>query len=206
MAYLFDDIMFYKIGESGFKINIKNSERDGLVINNMNNLTGVQTGKVYLLPWYDKDNPIVMYYHRPGENYDLNGFAKDVAEFSKCKRSMSYIKQNYVVGCYGVNTWDTDVEYRVLNLYVSRVKKFDIGALYKLISDYLAADTCYTKVDRQYFGLPVERQVYVPVEVVKEKEVIDKSGIKNYEMCMNVLEKVTSKIKSTNDLLDVINK
>ncbi len=234
LSSLFTRIDFTKKGV-GFTINVKNSKREGLVINNLNNLSDVRTKKIYLLPWYDKDNPTVMYFHRPEQVYDLGKFVNDTKKFSRCDRTKSYIRQNFVNSCYGLNIWDTDVEFSILDAYVRKFRNFDVATLYKLISDYLASDMCYAKVERQIVHVPVQVPVEVRVEVpvkvpvVKEKEkvnmledikkkILDVDNDKqkgesngnidkeNYKQCISIIEKVANKIEKTNDLLDIINK
>src|SRR5579871_3594269 len=83
LKFLFIDLDFSKKGE-GFHINIKNNERSDLVINNLNNLSDLHTKHIYLLPWYSKDNPIIMYKHKDEKELDVKLVKEKIKDFSKC--------------------------------------------------------------------------------------------------------------------------
>lgn len=262
LAYLFNDLDFVNDGAK-FHINVKNSERDGVVINNINNLSQVQAKRVYLLPWYDKDNAIVMYFHNPAHTYDINKFKQEVKAFSKCDRGKNYGARGFIGNCYGMNVWDNYAEYAILSQYAAKFPMFDVVILYKLISDYLINDICYRRVERQIYQVPVpvaatRAPVYVPMMGREDErggrglgEIMDEDKLQKFERllermtpedvarvrgesnkpegvakinenehehqheqisvedrnkysrCLEIIDKITNKVKRTNELLDM---
>lgn len=123
-----------------FYINIKNSNRHNLVINNIDNLidSNIKTKKIYKLPWYNKDNPIVMYYYnKKYDNYNLNKFKLKLDKFTKYNRLLNYKTNNNIIcKCSKINTWDCYYEHKILNKYC---KKFgnNVNNIYNFISSHL---------------------------------------------------------------------
>lgn len=206
LSQLFFNLKFYKKGK-GFNINIKNKDRCNLVINNINNIDKINTKTIYLLPWYDNSNPIIMYRHRSKYNYDVDKLKNSIKKFSKNKRGMRYGYNNYITdNCYnGINIWDSFMEYVILNHYVKLYNNINIYQIYKFISDYLINDICYHKTNIQMVPVqvpvPIEVPIEVPVEVPVEKTVTVEKIIDNKDKYIKLLNSLTNKLEKTNNFL-----
>jgi hypothetical protein len=169
LQYIFSDLEFTKKKRTKdqYIISIKNIEQGNLNINNINNLENIQAKKYYLLPWYDNDNPIIMYI-KGKKTININDIKQKI-NITTCHRGKSYGQKNYITDkCY--NIWDTQVEYIIFYKYC---EKFGISMeyIYELVSNYLLSDLCLSNT---YVPYPVAQEVptYIPYEVQVTKEVI----------------------------------
>jgi hypothetical protein len=155
ISNLFPDFKIVDNGP-GFKINIKNQKNSGLVINNLQNLSTINAKKVKVLPWFDIDNPIVMYLHTKKKVYDKDFFEKDLHNFNKNTRyqaiqSMDPQYVEFVAQHCGLNIWDTQTEYNILLSYVKRYPSNLLD-----VNQY---------IDNELGGLRCEKPVIIPVPV-----------------------------------------
>ena len=133
---MFKDYVFVKkpAGDS-IHINIFNTERNGLVINYLDNLSDVRARKIRKLPWYNAANPVVMYVHNDKYPiYDLQKFKQKLKNFSRTKRLKHHMPANNIIcKCSNVNTWDCFYEYKILNYY-SRKYRYNMQNIYNYIT------------------------------------------------------------------------
>jgi hypothetical protein len=47
--------------DSGLHINIKNNEKNGIIINYVDNIDIIHAKRIYLIPWSNIENPLIMY-------------------------------------------------------------------------------------------------------------------------------------------------
>lgn len=190
---LFPDLRIKKKGD-GFNINIRNNVKNGLIINNINNLDKIENKKIRLLPWYDKDNPIIMFVHDKTES-NIDKKKKDLKEFSKYRRFVRRYLPNHV-SLYCGDIWDSYTEYRILKRY-SKKYSVAIEPVFYFISKILREHIC-DKKELRYVGIPIREQIIVPVKhnvpiIVK---VPDKKSCDNYK---NVITAVNKKINAVNN-------
>lgn len=108
---------------SGFKINIKNQKNSGLIINNLQNLSIINAEKITILPWFDKDNPIIMYLYTKKEIYDKNFLKTEINIFNEKERfiprqQIDFQYTEFIQQHCGLNIWDTYTEYDILLSYI----------------------------------------------------------------------------------------
>jgi hypothetical protein len=177
-------ILFLKKKGDGFNINIKNSERTDLVINNLNNMDTIDTKKITLLPWHDKDNPIIMFNANDRINGDKNSKKyennkKKMVEFVKYFNKNSRWKNNetnFVSEHCNLNIWDSHYEYKILKKYAKKYSYYDAMSVYNFITKALTSPCCQTKtkIIRSVVNIPViiptvrEKPVYIPVNIPKK--------------------------------------
>lgn len=208
MKYLFDDLNIKKIpyqSEDNFYINLKTSNNDDLIINNLLNFKVIRAKKVFLLPYYDEDNPIVMFLmDKYSDGQDVEVLKNKINTFTEYERGKTYQKSL----CISYNCWDTHMEYLILKKYVRLNNYLSISRLYKFISSHIRDDIC------QEINLKKEIQ-FVPILAPYEKHYIERcftlikdnrnkveqEKLKNN--LSNVLEYITEKIRQTNKLLDL---
>lgn len=187
---LFLDLIIKKRGK-GFNINIKNNENSGLIINNLNNLNKINSKSVRLLPWYDSDNPIVMFKYNKNNDYDLEKFRNKLKKFDKEERWLIYDRLNFIERKLGLRNWDTYMEYRILERYTKKYNSFNVYHLYLFLCNKLKRSDCE---EQKIIGYPVVYQQKVPIPVkVKEKCSCD-----NY---VDLINGLNNKFKLVNEML-----
>ncbi len=125
-------------------VNIKTINNNGinLNINNLNNLQIINSKKITLLPWYDKDNPIVMFYHYDDINANLEKINNDIKYFEKHIRYDEFdtpgkTKTNCIIDC-----WDTYYEVKVLKKYIKLYPKYNVNYVNDVINNILLSPNC----------------------------------------------------------------
>ncbi len=147
-------------------VNIKTINNNGknLSINNLNNLQIINSKKITLLPWYDKDNPIVMFYHDDNINANLEKINNDIKYFEKHIRYDDYdtpgkTKTNCIIDC-----WDTYYEVKILKKYVKLYQKYNVEYVNDLINNILLSPNCCN--EPKY--IPYSQPNYVPEPKVEQ--------------------------------------
>jgi len=201
---LFFNYKFKKHGE-GYVINIKNNVRNDLIINNINNLTEINAKYIYLLPWFDNENPIIMYKFNKNKNINVDDLKKEIKEFSRCDRGKKYTHS--IIN----NIWDSYTEYTILQHYIVSNKNNsfrNIEELYDFISTNLITSICYqNNMLIPYF---IEKQINYPVpyfvpcknkEFVKN-DIIIKTDCKNIEnQYIDFIKNIEQSLEKTNKLI-----
>ena len=112
LGHIFPAMRFFKKKSDVFQINIKNHRVVGLVINNINNLPHIYAKSIYWLPYYEPNNPLVMYRARDLRDKDQrytdqrytdqrDKLAKEIRRFER----------------YRVCEWEQMVERAIVNKY-----------------------------------------------------------------------------------------
>lgn len=153
ISNLFPDMKIVHNGD-GFHINIKNQNKNGLIINNLQNLSIVHASNVKFLPWFDIDNPIIMYLYDKKKVYDKDLLADDIYQFNentrfKAIRSNDPQYQEFINQHCGINIWDTQFEFNILSSYI----KYYPGNLFE-INQF---------IDNQLGGLRCEKPIQIPI-------------------------------------------
>lgn len=158
------------IDEHYLVFNIKNNIKNGVIINNLKNLNSINAKKVILLPFFDPDNPIVMYVHNEKYNIDMDEIKKMINDFNGCDRGKKYGKKNYITSKCNLRTWDVYAEYKILVEYKNKYGA-SIDYLYDYISKNIMDDMCYeNKVVVVPIKVPVKVPVYVPYKVTEQAD------------------------------------
>ncbi len=189
-----------------FHINIRNNKKKDLIINNINNLDTIHNKKIRLLPWYDKDNPMIMFIHKNGKDFGITKKKSKLKEFSKYRRFLPHNSGNYVsMSCNNVNIWDTYIEYKILNKY-SKVYGVPTDRAYNFISKVMKEHIC-DKKDLMYIGVPIKEYIKVPVPIAikvpiekKPKTYVLKKD--NCDKYKNVIRAVDNKVEAINKIVD----
>lgn len=198
---LFYDFNIKKKG-TGFTINIKNNVRMDLVINNLNNLDNIYAKSVRILPWYDKDNPIIMYKHNEKKKYNIEKLKKKLEEFSNKKRWLFYDVINFIEKKTNMKNWDTYTEHKILKKYVKEYPEFTVEQVYEFICKILKNYGCDEK---QIIHVPIKIPVHVPVQIPVLIPVQEPAKISEKTLGQdNELDKIIKDIKNTNDQVKII--
>lgn len=228
VSILFEELKFTKKRkESNFIIRIRSNKKGDLIINNINNLNDtIYVKKYYLLPWYDNDNPLIMY--NIGKKSQKKKQIKKKFKSITCKRGIALNKQNYITAKCG-DIWDTRIEYKILSQYCE-LKQLNIRNVYKLINKYLTKDMCgikkYKKIittnlcEPQFIPYPetqfIERppilssvinsinkieseQANLPTQLPQQIINLDPVGM---NLFIDILDKLNSKFITLNNIID----
>lgn len=153
-----------KGSESSFDINVRSNVQRGLVINNVLNLSEIQNKNFYLLPWYNKDNPMIAFIVKPeSTQIVIEKAVKDIEEFTNTKRMLPHDPKNFIDIQCNINIWDSLTEYKILLNYSNKYL-VDIIQTYNYISKALGEHTCIPK-EITYVGIPVPVKINVPIPV-----------------------------------------
>ncbi len=195
-----------------FHINIKSIDKGGLIINNLKNIKTIHTKRIYLLPYYDPDNPIIMYNYNPKYTLDIEKIRNKIDKFTNCDRGKIYGTPNFITIRCKMQTWDPYVEYRILrkHAYIYRMR---IDYLYRFISSRIMDDMCIVP---RVVPMPVNRPVPYPVRVPTDDtgkdviisklresiEMLKKSGSISIGKYNVLLKAINDKVKVLNDFME----
>jgi hypothetical protein len=208
MTFLFKDIDFVSNKKKAdFLIRIRNTKKGHLNINNINNLPEeISIKKYYLLPWYDNDNPIIMY-STGSKTIKTIDIKKKILK-TACERGEPHGEPNYITQkCK--NIWDSQLEFNILSKYCD-LYNIHIGYVYNLITNYLTADMCginnqpvpvYYKVEvPKYIPYKVDNYIDRPQEQYIRKPSLDK---KQFEIFTDLINKLSNKLLTVNEIITI---
>jgi len=173
----------------GFKIIIKSDEDGHLIINNLNNLKVINAKKVRLLPWYDKDNPIVMFRYNKNKKYNINKLRDNLDNFSEHERFLIHNYGNIVEQYYNLRNWDTNMEYNILARYI-QYHNYDIMAVHHFLTYHLGGIK-RDIVNYIPYKVPVKIPTYVPIRIPVETQITPVADKK----INNIISTVTRKLE-----------
>jgi hypothetical protein len=152
-----------KNNKNNFYINIRTiMNKQDLIIDYLHNYKKhVCTKKIYLVPWYDMNDPLIMYKYDNNYRKKIVEYKNKLYEFSGCKRSD-----------YNGETWDNYKETYIIKKYMSMKKKNRIENIKKYFNDIVREhyiDTMQTKIIKKIINVPVVEYVDRPVDRIVEK-------------------------------------
>ena len=149
---------------------IKNQD---IIIDYINNYDEfIPTDKIWLVPYYDMNDPLIMYKHSNTKKIDAVYFKKEILQFSRCPRS-NYLLNNKYYDIF----WDILFEVTI----IKKANTFNTN-IYDLINNYLKnnyTNTLLVKHSRSYY--PVYR--YIAIEPDQNKQSIDFSTCPTCSAC-----------------------
>lgn len=174
---------FKKDNKQNFYFNIRHIIKDQDVIidylQNYNNK--LYTDKINLIPWYDMNDPIIMY-EKSNNSLDIDKYKQYIKNFSSCRR-----------GNYNNTSWDLMMERYIFIKYNKFNYKFSINYIFNLLNKFVINNYTDT-TNNNIIYIPINEQTQTkPVENdINELE-------KNYK---NNLEKI--KLDSNNKITNLI--
>ncbi len=137
IQFFFFDLKIRKQNKPHYKkpliINIKNVRDEGSIyINNINNFRDLNSKKIRILPWYDLDNPVVIFEKMENYERDVDIVKKDITYFTKYIRRLPTGIRGSTKGNCIVDIWDAYYEIKILDLFVKKYKRifFPFGILH----------------------------------------------------------------------------
>jgi hypothetical protein len=167
----FDDLILKKHKKTHHKnvyfINIKNViQTEHVHINNLNNFQIIHNKRIILLPWYDKDNPIIMFTYDEKQTANMPQLIDDLTYFEKHIRFTKFnspgrTKTNCIIDC-----WDTYYERKILKKFVKLYPEYNVNQVNETINKILLYPTCSNNPKYIQHIQPVQ-----PVQTIKYVEV-----------------------------------
>ena len=214
-SYIFSELQFTDSDKNTKKIyylNVrKNIRKSGINIDYLINYDStIPTKKIWLVPYYDRNDPLILYEYDEKSKLDVKEYQNIINKFGKCERG-NY-KNNNVI-------WDIMFENSVLE----KAKKFGKNNLFSLINKFLKSNYTNT-IDKIYYPLlgydelmfkkekktePIKLNIInkepdIKIEKVYEEKLINQKKEHNdrlsklIKLMTEKMEKYTEKIKDVN--------
>jgi len=122
LSELFNNYTFKKHGK-GCSINI-NNKIEGIVINNINNLTEVHADTITLLPYFSK--PMILFRHDNKYKNKIEEFKDQIENFDKTKRYTYYTNKG---------GWDTYMENKIIKKYLIAYPYIKLSHIHQLLDN-----------------------------------------------------------------------
>jgi hypothetical protein len=155
---IFPELIFDKYNkdnEDNFYFNIRSviKEQDVYIDIIKNYDKYVHTKKIYLLPWYDMNDPLIVYSYNMKYKIRIQKFIDYIDIFTKMKRC------NYKGGL-----WDITIEYNIFKKY-NMVKPYDnIRTIYSIFNQYV--------MKNYHYNLPIIKYQQYSVNNILRPQVI----------------------------------
>lgn len=177
--------------KNSFYISIKSNQYNKLpddlpklIINNLKNIDVLHTKKITLLPWYDEDNPIVMFEYNKNNIKTFDNAFNKIYKFKKYRLKSWSKYTTYIDNLYNMQTWDTYIEYQIIKNYCTLYNQNFVN-----IHNFI-----YSVLKNPYFTNIKFKPIYVPV--------INQIYAKN-DNNKELLKMIVKKINNVNDLLNI---
>lgn len=132
------------------------------------------TNKITLLPWYDMNDPVIVYQFNSKYKIKTKKYRFFINNFSKCNRANYY------------NTiWDAFIEYSVLKKYIKFNKKINIYNFLNLINNFLK--TTYTNTVEKSKIYYINRNILYPIQYNINGEIRDIDNVDKNAVDINAL-------------------
>jgi hypothetical protein len=152
LRIIFPNLRFKKSSrhfDNYFYFNIRTIiKKQDIIIDYLSNYDDtINTEKINLIPWFDMNDPLIIYLYDDKESLDADSYKKFIKDFVKCRR-----------GSYNGYYWDTYMERHILNKYKEFVSHENITWVFNKMNEFLASE--YTDTVNYY-----AKVFYQPVTV-----------------------------------------
>jgi hypothetical protein len=216
LKLLFSDLKFSSSKKDTFKININTKEQGDLNITYINFLEEIKANKIYIVPWFDGDNPLIMFM-KSKKIQNINEVNKKIVDWHNCSRTQLYNK---------FNNYDEFIENSILNKYIKFNNKWSYNDLITYINTSLSNQIIVNKTIEKQIQVPTPYLVPIPMNNInqiqnqkedKKEDKIDlvelekKTRSKVYDELnlpniLSILEKIRNNNISINNSIEKVNK
>ena len=151
---------FKKHSSNNFYFNIRKIiKNQDIIIDYLANYTDIiNTDKISLLPWYDMNDPIIIYEYKSDNKIKVKKYKLFINNFSQCQR-----------GNYNNNIWDTFIELLILQKYAKFNRNINYYYFFNMINNFLKST--YTDTVQK----PKIYYINNPVQNIDNKSIDNKS-------------------------------
>lgn len=201
LKLLFSDLKFSSSEKDTFNININTKEQGDLNITYINFLEEIKANKIYIVPWFDGDNPLIMFM-KSKKIQNINEINKKIVDWHNCSRTQPYNK---------FNNYDEFIENSILNKYIKFNNKWSYNDLITYINTSLSNQIIVNKTIEKKIEVAVPTPYLVPVpfnninqrEYKKEDKKEDKIDL--VELEKNTRSKIYNELNLSN-ILSILEK
>jgi hypothetical protein len=137
---------FKKETKNNFYFNIRQIIKDqDVVIDYLQNYNDmIYTDKINLVPWYDMNDPIILYEKsKSGRDHDINKYKEYIKSFSSCRR-----------GNYNNSSWDLAMERSIFIKYNKFNYKVSVISIFNLFNKFIL---------NNYTDTTNNNTIYIPI-------------------------------------------
>ena len=147
LSILFPNLFFNKYKEdnsNNFYFNIRQiiKKQDIIIDYLVNYNDNVNTKKISLIPWYDMNDPIIVYKYS-NNNFSINKIKSFIGIFSQKRRCL-----------YNGKLWDSIVEHKIMLKYTYLNTNITINYLLTLVNKFLKGNYMVKKEEPKIYYLP----------------------------------------------------
>jgi hypothetical protein len=178
---------YKKHSSNNFYFNIRTIiKKQNIIIDYLSNYNKyVKTTKINLVPWYDLNDPLIVYEYNKNKKIKLKKFISFIDKFSLCKRA------NY----FNQHIWDTVIENKIIQNYNKKLNNTNQKYLFDFINKYLNKYIFLTNNPQIYYiEKPIYKDKIIEKPIYKDKiiektiykdKIIEKPIYKNinYNLC-----------------------
>jgi hypothetical protein len=154
LKLLFSDLKFSS-STADFNININTKEIGNLNIKYINLLEEINAKKIYIVPWFDGDNPLIMFM-KSNNKQDIHKINKKIVDWHNCSRTQPHNK---------FNNYDEFIENNILNKYIKFNNKWSYDDLITYINTSLSNQIIINKTIEKKIQVPVPTPYLVPMPI-----------------------------------------
>ena len=201
LKLLFSDLKFSSSEKDTFNININTKEQGDLNITYINFLEEIKANKIYIVPWFDGDNPLIMFM-KSKKIQNINEIHKKIVDWHNCSRTQSHNK---------FNNYDEFIENNILNKYIKFNNKWSYNDLITYINTSLSNQIIVNKTIEKKIKVAVPTPYLVPVpmnninQIQNQKEDKKEDKIDLVELEKNTRSKIYNELNLSN-ILSILEK
>jgi hypothetical protein len=177
IGILFPDIPIHLFSlNHEYQFHLFEEATDGMIIHHLHQIPIIHAKKVMILPWYDINNPIIMYRYHSKKIYKKEKLLSNLEEFNKHQRFHFYPANRNPMFICGLRTWDSFMESQIIYTYLSWYPNNPKNIL-KFLSEQVGGFYCYQDYVyySQFIPLIIPRIIYYPKNtnnIEKEKALL----------------------------------
>ena len=137
LKLLFSDLKFSSSEKDTFNININTKEQGDLNITYINFLEEIKANKIYIVPWFDGDNPLIMFM-KSNKIQNINEINKKIVDWHNCSRTQPLALGPIDIPHNKFNNYDEFIENNILNKYIKFNNKWSYNDLMTYINTSLS--------------------------------------------------------------------
>ena len=152
LKILFSELRFSD-KDNNFNININTKEIVDLNIIYINLINKIKANQVYIVPWFDGDNPLIMF-SKSDKEQDVKKIKDKIKEWDNCSRTQKHEK---------FNNYDEFIENIIINDFIKLHNNWSYNDVINFINKSLSNEIIVNKIIKKKIQVPTPYIVPVPL-------------------------------------------
>ena len=152
LKILFSELRFSD-KDNNFNININTKEIVDLNIIYINLINKIKANQVYIVPWFDGDNPLIMF-SKSDKEQDVKKIKEKIKEWDNCSRTQKHEK---------FNNYDEFIENIIINDFIKLHNNWSYNDVINFINKSLSNEIIVNKIIKKKIQVPTPYIVPVPM-------------------------------------------